>query len=221
MRNSRMLNQLARSHIRLWISILAASAAYVLLPGGWSAAARVLVSWNFGVLLFLGLIWQWMIFLPSDRMRARFEEADEVAGIILLIVILAALLSLVAIMALLTHLKPLSNEVQAAHLALAAITVVSSWTLVPTMFAIHYADRFYSSKPDHRPLAFPQSESPGFWDFAYFSFTIAVAAQTADVSTNTAAIRKVVIAHAIVSFIFNVSILGFAINVSAGLVSAN
>lgn len=216
-----MLNQLARSHIRLWISVITASAAYALLPGVWSATTRMLVGWNFGVVLFLGLIWQWMIFLPPDRMRSRFEEADEAAGIILLVVILAALLSLVAIMALLTHLKPLQSDVQASHLVLAAITVISSWTLVPTMFAIHYADRFYSGKPDHRPLAFPQTEWPVFWDFAYFSFTIAVAAQTADVSTNTAAIRKVVTAHAIVSFIFNVSILGFAINVSAGLVSAN
>jgi len=203
------------------MSIVVASAVYLLLPGGWSAAVRILVGWNAGVLLFLVLIWQWMIYLPPDRMRSRFEEADETASIILLIVILAALLSLVAIVALLTHLKPLESAVRAAHLALAATTIISSWTLVPTMFAVHYADRFYRSKPEHRPLAFPQTELPVFWDFAYFSFTIAVAAQTADVSTSTAAIRKLVTAHAIVSFIFNVSILGFAINVSAGLVGTN
>jgi uncharacterized membrane protein len=58
---------------------------------------------------------------------------------------------------------------------------------------------------------------PIFWDFAYFSFTIAAACQTADVSTTQQVIRKVVIAHALISFLFNASILGFAINVSAGL----
>jgi len=59
---------------------------------------------------------------------------------------------------------------------------------------------------------------PVFWDFAYFSFTIAAACQTADVSTTRASIRKIVVAHELVSFLFNASILGFAINVTAGLI---
>jgi uncharacterized membrane protein len=59
---------------------------------------------------------------------------------------------------------------------------------------------------------------PAFWDFAYFSFTIAAACQTSDVSTTNVAVRKVVIAQTLVSFFFNLSILGFAINVTAGLI---
>ena len=60
---------------------------------------------------------------------------------------------------------------------------------------------------------------PAFWDFAYFSFTIAAACQTADVSTTDVSIRRVIILHEIVSFAFNVAILGFAINITAGLIS--
>jgi uncharacterized membrane protein len=60
-----------------------------------------------------------------------------------------------------------------------------------------------------------------FWDFAYFSFTIAAACQTADVATNQVAIRKVVIAHTVLSFVFNAAVLGFAINVTAGLIGGN
>jgi uncharacterized membrane protein len=62
---------------------------------------------------------------------------------------------------------------------------------------------------------------PVFWDFAYFSFTIAAACQTADVLTTRASIRKVVVAHELISFLFNASILGFAINVTAGLIGGN
>jgi uncharacterized membrane protein len=58
---------------------------------------------------------------------------------------------------------------------------------------------------------------PGFWDFAYFSFTISAACQTADVATANTAIRKVVLAHSLIAFVFNASILGFAVNVSAGM----
>jgi uncharacterized membrane protein len=58
-----------------------------------------------------------------------------------------------------------------------------------------------------------------FWDFAYFSFTIAAACQTADVSTRGVQVRKTVVAHSIISVLFNVSILGFAVNVTAGLLA--
>ena len=77
---------------------------------------------------------------------------------------------------------------------------------------------FYSVDEKNRPLLFPETDMPVFWDFAYFSFTIAAACQTADVLTRRSSIRKVVIAHELISFAFNASILGFAINVTAGLI---
>jgi uncharacterized membrane protein len=98
---------------------------------------------------------------------------------------------------------------------------VNSWILVPTMFTTHYADMFYSAREEDRPLHFPGTPMPVFWDFAYFSFTIAAACQTADVSTKNAGVRKAVIAHTVISFLFNASILGFAINVTAGLIGGN
>jgi uncharacterized membrane protein len=79
---------------------------------------------------------------------------------------------------------------------------------------------FYSVQEPDRPLRFPETAMPVFWDFAYFSFTIAAACQTADVSTTRGSIRRVVIAHELISFVFNASILGFAINVSAGLIGS-
>jgi uncharacterized membrane protein len=111
--------------------------------------------------------------------------------------------------------------VRAAHFALAALTLVNSWLLVPVMFTTHYADMFYSAAADDRPLRFPNTPEPVFWDFAYFSFTIAAACQTADVSTEHAAVRRIVIAQTLISFLFNASILGFAINVTAGLIGGN
>jgi len=221
MLKSATLRKLARSHLRLWLAIVAGVVVFALLPPAWAPGARLLVSWNCAVLLFLALFWQWMLHLPADLMRSRFAEEDETAGVILLIVTLSALLSLVAIFALLGDVKHLQGSARGAYIALAAITVMSSWTLVPTMYSVHYANRYYSSKPERRPLGFPQTAQPDFWDFIYFSFTIAVACQTADVCTNTTAIRRTTIGHAVVSFIFNASILGFAINISAGLVGAS
>ena len=209
------------NHPRLWISIALGLLAYWLLPGSWSVMSRILVGWNCGVSLFLALVIFWMTRLTAAQICSRYVEEDESAPIILIAIVVAALLSLIAIVEPLTTLKHAVGAARAAHFALAALTLVNSWVLVPIMFTTHYANLFYSAEENARPLLFPKTSMPIFWDFAYFSFTIAAACQTSDVSTANADIRKIVIAHTVISFLFNASILGFAINVTAGLVGAN
>jgi uncharacterized membrane protein len=215
------MNKLIFEHPRLWISAAAGGAVFFFLPGSWSVLSRVLACWNCGVALFLGLIAVWMTRLTAEQICSKYIEEDESAPIILVVVTAAALLSLIAIVEPLATIKQVTGLERVAHFGLAALTLVNSWILVPTMFATHYADAFYSVKEDRRPLNFPQTPMPVFWDFAYFSFTIAAACQTADVSTLNAGIRKVVVAHTVISFLFNASILGFAINVTAGLIGGN
>ena len=215
------MHDLIRSHPRVWISTAVGAAIFFFLPAHWSIISRILVCWNCGVALFLGLIYSWMAGLSAERICSRYIEEDESAQFILAVVVIAALLSVIAIVEPLATLKQAAGAERLAHIALAALTLVDSWLLVPTMFSTHYADMFYSAAEEDRPLAFPQTPMPVFWDFAYFSFTISAACQTADVATNNRSIRRVVIAHTLVSFFFNASILGFAINVTAGLIGGN
>ncbi len=215
------MRNFVRYHPRLWISVATATAVFFLLPAHWTLLSRVLVCWNCGVTLFLVLVFFWMRRLSAEQICTQYIEEDESAPIILAVVTVAALLSLVAIIEPLASLKQVTGAERVAHFALAALTLVNSWVLVPVMFTSHYADMFYSVEAEDRPLTFPHTPMPVFWDFAYFSFTIAAACQTADVSTVNADIRRVVIAHTIISFLFNASILGFAINVTAGLIGGN
>jgi uncharacterized membrane protein len=215
------MKQLFLDHPRLWISFLAGFALFFFLPQDWSVLSRVLVCWNGGTILFLALIFYWMTRLTADQICTKYIEEDESAPFILAVVVVAAIASLVAIVEPLATIKQVSGSVRAAHFGLAALTLIDSWLLVPTMYTTHYADMFYSSEPEDRPLHFPNSPMPVFWDFAYFSFTIAAACQTADVSTQHAAMRKIVIGQTLISFLFNASILGFAINVTAGLIGGN
>jgi uncharacterized membrane protein len=212
--------KLVRYHPRIWIALGVGAAVFFCLPAGWSALTCVLVSWDAGVTLFLVLVYVWMSRLTAEQICSRYIEEDETAPIILIVVTLAALLSLVAIVEPLATLKHVSGRERVGHFAVTAVTLIDSWMLVPTMFTTHYADMFYSVEKTERPLSFPQTEMPAFWDFAYFSFTIAAACQTADVLTTRSSIRKVVIAHELISFLFNASILGFAINVTAGLIGS-
>jgi uncharacterized membrane protein len=210
--------KLLRYHARLWIGIGVGAAVFLALPAAWTLLVRVLIGWDAGVTAFLTLIFVWMRRQTAQQIRSKYIEEDESASVILAIVTLAALLSLVAIVVPLATLRHVQGRERVWHFVLAAVTLIDSWLLVPTVFTTHYADMFYSVEPKDRPLLFPDTDLPVFWDFAYFSFTIAAACQTADVTTRRASIRKVLIAHELVSFVFNASILGFAINVTAGLI---
>ena len=211
------MNKMISYHPRFWMSVLAGAALFLALPAGLSVISRALIAWNGGVSLFLVLMFVWMQRLTAEQICSRFVEEDESAPVILLIVVLAALASLVAIVALLSSLKGASELKRILHLGLAALTVIDSWMLVPMMYVPVYAGMYYGADEEERPLLFPQTLKPMFWDFAYFSFTIAAACQTSDVSTTCPRIRRVVTAQTLISFLFNVSILGFAINVTAGL----
>jgi uncharacterized membrane protein len=95
-----------------------------------------------------------------------------------------------------------------------------------TLFTLHYAHRFYGGDDDGDGvkgdgLKFPEGVAePLYWDFLYYSFTIGVASQTADVATTSTAMRKLTLLHSVLSFLFNTTILALAINVGASLLYA-
>jgi uncharacterized membrane protein len=213
--------KLVRNHPRLWIALGLGTLVFFVLPAHWSLISRVLLCWDCGVALFLVLVYAWMASLSATQICSRYVEEDTTAPFILVIVTTAALLSLIAIVEPLATLRHVEGAERIWHFTLATVTLINSWLLVPTMFTTHYADMFYSADERDRPLRFPETQMPVFWDFAYFSFTIAAACQTADVLTTRASIRRVVMIHELISFLFNASILGFAINVTAGLIGAS
>ena len=215
------MNKLLSYHPRLWLSVAVGVGVFFFLPGSWASLTRVLICWNCGAGLFLVVVYLWMTRLSAEQICSRYVEEDESAPIILVAVVLAALLSLFAIVQPLATMKQVAGTARIGHFALAALTLINSWVLVPTMFTTRYADIYYSAEEKNRPLNFPHTPMPVFWDFVYFSFTIAAACQTSDVSTANARIRRIVTLHTLISFLFNASILGFAINVTAGLIGGS
>ena len=87
------------------------------------------------------------------------------------------------------------------------------------VFTLNYASHYYRHRPP-AGLRFPDDDpqfKPNYADFLYFSFTIAVAAQTADVVITSRPMRRLVLLQALLSFGFNTAILALAINIGAGL----
>jgi uncharacterized membrane protein len=63
-------------------------------------------------------------------------------------------------------------------------------------------------------LLFPETKEPGAWDFLYFSFVVGMTAQVSDVQVVSTAIRRVTLAHGILSFFINTIIFALAVNVA-------
>lgn len=190
-----------------------------LLPAAVGGLDRLLIGWSVGAWCYLIALWVLMTHARPERIRHIARLQDESALAVLTLVSTGAMISLVAIVFALAGVRHYSGDARLVHLALAAATLISSWLLLPTLFAMHYAHLYYGSAANDRPLLFPdRPATPDYWDFAYFSFTIAVAAQTADIAPNNGPTRRLVLAQSLLAFIFNTSILAMSINVAASLI---
>ena len=205
----------------MFVAAGAGLALALLLPPQVHFVTRALSGWNFAVWSYLVLI-AWLMFRADhQRVRQIAEQEDETAVAVVAIVSVAAILSLAAVVIELTAIKNLPADQRALHYAFVAATLVGSWCLVGTIYTIHYARMFYSAPAKARPLHFPaDEENPDYWDFLYFSFTIAVAVQTSDVSLETRTMRKAVLAQSVLSFFFNTAVIGLTINIAAGLIGS-
>jgi uncharacterized membrane protein len=205
------------SHWRLLASVLVGVVVAVAWPGVDSPVSRFLIGWNVLTWLYLTLVVITLIRADHGHYKRVALAQAESAPTVLAIVVSAAVVSLAAVVYELVAAKAAGPHHMLPHLVFAAVTVFGSWLLLPVLFGITYASAYYGPEPD-RGLAFPDSEAgfePDHTDFLYFSFTIAVTAQTSDVGVTTRAMRRLVLAQSILSFIFNTTILAFSVNAAA------
>ena len=214
-----IFHQTLRFHPRLSFALAAGLVAGTAYPLSDSIITQALIGWNVIAWSYL-LLMGWLMARASHaKVRLIAEQEDKGAIAILVIMSLGALASLAAIILELSTVRSLPLGARMTHYGFTISTVLGSWFLLGTLFTFHYARIFYRSPADNRALKFPDSqENLNYWDFLYFSFTIAVAAQTSDISVMSRSLRKTVLAQSILSFLFNVAIIGLSINIAASLV---
>ena len=207
---------------RLFCSILFGVLVIVFLPGflALHEVTRAIVGWNAGAWLYLILAARMMFRSSHEKMRARALRQDEGKFVVLGMVIIAAIVSVGAIVAELAVVKDMHGMLKHAHIALAALTILSSWTFTQVMFALHYAHEFYVAKERGSPggLEFPNAAAPDYGDFLYFAFVIGASAQTADVSFTSRAMRRTGLVHCVLAFFFNTTLVALTINIASGLI---
>lgn len=180
---------------------------------------RAIIGWNAGACLYLALVGQMMFSSSHERMRWRAQQEDEGRFLVLALVIVAALVSLAAVVAQLGVARDDHGALRYAHVALAALTILTSWAFTQVMFALHYAHEYYVGDGGGRGggLDFPGGHAPDYGDFLYFACVIGTSGQTADVSFTSRALRRIGLLHCVLAFFFNTTVLALTINIASGL----
>jgi uncharacterized membrane protein len=169
--------------------------------------------------IFLVLI---AVMMARNQTDLKEHARSEDEGILIVVLITIATIGFfcLAVFEALSHRHRL--DLQA--LAMAGMGALLGWFVLHTVMAFHYADIFYFDDPDTPDdegydLEFPGCAEPEPWDFLYFSFVIGMTCQVSDVQVKTAAMRKTVLAHGVVSFFFNAVFIAMAVNAGVSLAS--
>lgn len=208
-----------RPHMVLALLLFVALSAGLALLTDWSVPTIALTAWNFAGAVHLALTLHMMATSDAEATLRRARRLDATAGTILALSAAASSASLLAVFAELAVTRGLDGIGRGLHIALAAITVVTAWSFIQTIFAIHYAHLHAIAVADGADpgLRIPGETRPDYWDFLYVAVSIGTSGQTADVEFTGKGARRIALAHSTLAFFFNTTVLALAINIAAGL----
>lgn len=193
------------------VALIALGAVILFFTDGWGQLSAIL-GWDLIAVLYI------MVRVVRLRRSGRSAERTEwltrglggKAG--LAVTIFTSLVGIIAGLRIVTD----SGDLQDADKYFGIPAVLLAWAILHFGYAERYAKTFYAAPDDEKPLAFPNIDKPTFVEFAYFSFTLGTTFSVSDVETQTTAIRRQILAHSILSFVYNTATVGIAVSVITG-----
>jgi uncharacterized membrane protein len=171
---------------------------------GWAGACIVYVLW----------VWLrvWRLDATETRLHATLEDPGRRVSDLLLL--LASVASVVAVVYIVVDARHLSGGRQLVVALLAVVSVALSWLLVHTLYMLRYARMYYLKNGG---IDFNQEEPPQYSDFAYLAFTLGMTFQVSDTNVSSSYIRRAILRHTLLSYLFGSVILATTVNLVAGL----
>lgn len=156
--------------------------------------------------------------LDTTGMRAQAAKVDAGQMTLLFLTIITTFTIMAAVVA---ELKGAGAK-EYISIGFTIGTLALAWTFSNLVYAVHYAHLFYDRTPhgkdrgkDRGGIVFPGQSEPHYWDFVYFAFTLGMTFQTSDVEICDRQWRKLVTLQSMASFVFNIGIIAFTINIMA------
>jgi uncharacterized membrane protein len=205
----------ASAGLRVTCAMLGGAVAGAVISQFTVTSAAILAGWDVAVVIYL--LWVWIAVWGLDpgstaRLAKREDPSSAVAE---LVVLGAGTAVLVAVGFALVRAGHSTGGMKAYLVTLGLLSVVLSWTVVHTVYALRYARTYYSEPTGG--IEFNESEPPNYTDFAYFAFTVGMTFQVADTNITSKAVRRITLHHALLSYLFGAVLLGLVINVVATL----
>ena len=179
----------------------------------------LLAGWDAAALTFL--LTTWPIIIRADgpcaaQLAAREDDTEGTARALLVSASVASLLGVGYALIL------AGRHFAAARVLLiggAVLTVTLSWAVMNTVFTLRYADLHFRSQRGGIEFGDQDGqERPAYRDFAYVAFTIGMTYQVSDTTLRDPQIRRSVLTHAILSYLFGVVIVAGSVNLISGLI---
>jgi uncharacterized membrane protein len=149
---------------------------------------------------------------PSTRARVEGRDGDAAWYDVVVITVGLASLAGVGILLVGGQVKG-TAQVLDALVGVGAVAV--GWLCVHTVYLLRYARVYYASPTP--PIDFNQDEDPSFSDFAYFSFNLGMAYQVSDTALRSSEVRRVVLGHTLLAYLYGTIVIASTINLVAGI----
>ena len=200
---------------RVTWALLGGAAAGVIASLLTPISASILLGWDVAVLIYLAWTWSAVQGLDPEVTAQLAKREDPSTPVADLVVIGAGTAMLAAVGFALAKAGEATGGMKAYLVTLGLVSVVLSWAVVHTVFALKYARAYYSEPAGG--IEFNEDEPPNYIDFAYYAFTIGMTFQVADTNITSRAVRRTTLHHALLSYLFGSVLLGLVINVVATL----
>ena len=207
---------------QLFVCFLLGAIVFFVVPLGEDRAARWLLAWDLAVAAYLIMAGYAMAGATGKTMQKRAEVVDEGRYGYLVMTIAAAAASLAAIVIELVKIKGDGDNPNAIfYVCVSLATIVLSWAFIQIVFTEHYAHEYYMQGRGARRvpneagsgLAFLGAATPNYLDFLYFTVTIGVANQTADIAVVSRQMRLLVMIQSVISYFVNTAVLALSFNI--------
>lgn len=179
----------------------------------WSVT--VLLGWDTLTLIFLAWVWSTILTRDAQATERLAVAEDDSRAVADAVVLGASLVSIGAIVFTLAQAAKASGSDAVLLAVLAVLSIVLGWAAIQTTFTLMYARLYYGSP--RGGIDFEDGE-PDYRDFAYTAFTIGMTYQVSDTQISQKRLRRIVVRHALLSFVFGTTIIAVAINAVANLI---
>jgi uncharacterized membrane protein len=207
------LDQRRRLLIAIPLGSLAGGVAAFFCP--WQLS--VLAGWDVAAMFVAGSVWTFIAVIDAKATEEVATREDDSRAAADLIMVIACLISVIGVVLGLAHARNHSGAISSTLTGVAVFTVFLSWFTVHTLFVLRYA-RLYYGHPQGGIQFADSKEPPDYMDFVYVAFTIGMTFQVSDTGIEQRTIRRTVIRHAVLSYMFGTVIVGIAINVVGNLI---